>query len=158
LSIKDEKIFIYLRLRDDKETLLRSRIREFAAIGKLLAEFMREVWNRFGLQMLKIGNLEYIDANTDIVLASFKKDPIRQQVIISGIIPKDYQTRMLDEENTRIKFPITEFVEKISPDLDPLHKAIIEQRLQRSTNILSLIKQSINENGEFYIVLNTESL
>jgi hypothetical protein len=36
--IKDEKIFIYIRLRDDKKIILKSRIREFAAIGKLLMD------------------------------------------------------------------------------------------------------------------------
>ncbi len=156
LAINDDKVFIYLRLRDDKETLLKSRIREFAAVGKLLADFMKEVWKRFGLQVLKVGNLEYVDANTDIVLVSFKRDPVRQQIIISGLIPKDHYDRMLNEKNARIKVPIAEFLEKISPNLDPLQRAIIEQRLQRPTNIISLIRQNINENGEFYITLDAK--
>ena len=157
MGIKDDKIFVYLRLRDDKETLLRSRIREFTAIGKLLADFMREVWKRFGLQVLKAGNLEYVDANTDIVLVSFKKDPIRQQIIISGLIPHEYRERMLDDDNARIKTPIPEFVEKIAPDFDPLQKAIMEQRLLQPTNVLGLIRQNIADNGEFYIILNAKN-
>lgn len=157
LAIKDDKIFIYLRLRDDKETLLKSRIREFAALGKLLADFMRDILERFGLQILKVGSLEYVDANTDLVLISFKKDVVRQQIVISGIIPHNYQNRMLNEEEVRIKLSIDAFVEKISPNLDPLHKAIIHQRIQRPTNnVLALIKHNINHNGEFYIVLDTK--
>lgn len=158
MAVEDNKIFIYLRLRDDKETLLKSKIREFAGIGKLLADFMKDILERFGLQILKVGSLEYVDSNTDIVLVSFKKDVIRQKIIISGLIPKEYRARMLNEEEVSIKFPLPEFVERISPKLDPLSRAIIHQRIQKPYNIFSVIKENINENGEFYIMLDTKNL
>jgi len=39
--MKENKIFIYLRLRDNDKIIFTSRIREFAALGKLLVEFIR---------------------------------------------------------------------------------------------------------------------
>jgi hypothetical protein len=156
VASKDEKIFVYLRLRDDKETLLKSKIREFTGIGKLLVEFLKDVLEQFGLQILKLGSLEYVESNTDLVLVSFKKDVIRQKLIISGLIPKDYQARMLDSEETRLKISTEEFLEKISENLDPASRDTIEQKLRRPAfAIRSMIRDSINENGEFYIALDS---
>ena len=136
---------------------MKSKIREFAALGKLLAEFTRDIIDRFGLHILRIGSLEYVDSNTDIVLVSFRKDIVRQQTIISGLIPKKYQKRMLERDEARIKFSPNEFVDKISATLDPVQKAIVQQRIQSPTNnILALIKENINENGEFYIVIGNK--
>ena len=147
-SIKDNKIFIYLRLRDDKRTLLKSRIREFAAIGKLLADFVKEIWEQFGLKILKIGCLEYVDANSDMVLICFRHDAVRQQTIISGVIPKKYQQRMLDEQQTKINLSVKELVDRMASQLDALQKAAVAQRLNLAPkNILSLIQHNINENG-----------
>lgn len=158
MIVKDDKIFIYLRLRDDKDTLLKSKIREFAGLGKLLTDFTKEIIERFGLQILKVGSLEYVDSNTDLVLVSFKKDMVRQKLIISGLIPKEYQARMLNEEEAGLKFSFQEFVDKISPQLDPLSKAVVHQRLQRpSYNIFAIIKENIAENGEFYIMLDSKN-
>lgn len=158
LAIQDNKIFIYLRLRDDKETLVKSKIREFAGLGKLQAEFIKQILENYGPQILKLGSLEYMDSNTDMVLVSFKKDVIRQKIIVSGLIPKEYQSRMLDQEEARIKFPLHEFLEKITPSLDPVSQAIVHQRMQKPPyNIFRIIKENINENGEFYIILDIKN-
>lgn len=154
MEVQDNKIFIYVRLRDDKEVLYKSRIREFAAIGKILADFMKEVLARFGMQSLKSAHLEYVDANTDMVLISFRRDVIRQQYIVSGLIPTEYRSRMLSEEETKLKMPATEFVDKIATDLDPLQKPLLYEKLQHSVDILKLIRQNIHANGEFYLILN----
>ena len=158
-SIKDNKIFIYLRLRDDKRTLLKSRIREFAAIGKLLADFIKEIWEQFGLQILKVGSLEYVDANSDMVLICFRHDAVRQQTVISGVIPKEYQRRMLDSQQTKISLSQNELIGRMTSELDALQKAAVAQRFRLAPkNILSLIQQNINENGEFYIALDARLL
>lgn len=156
MESKDEKIFVYLRLRDDKETLLKSKIREFTGIGKLLSEFLKDVFQQFGLQILRLGSIEYVESNTDLVLVSFKKDVIRQKIIVSGLIPEEYQARMLDAEETRLKIPTEEFLEKISENLDPDSRTMIEKKFrQPSFDIRSMIRESINENGEFYIALDS---
>jgi len=151
----DNKIFIYLRLRDDKKILGKSRIREFTGITKLLGDFIQEIWEKFGLETLKMATLEYMDANSDMVLISFRQDIVKQQMIISGLIPKEYQTRMLNEEEVKLKVPLEEFFQKNISGMAPKYSAILKKRLETSMpNILSLIKKNINETGEFYIALN----
>ena len=153
--MKDDKIFIYLRLRDDKKTLLKSRIREFAAIGKLLGDFIKEVSQKFGFRILNAGNLEYVDANSDLVLIAYKRDVVLQRIIINGFIPAHYQERMLDEHATKVKFSGVEFIDSITFGLDPLQKSVLKQHIQHPpVNILALIKENIDKNGEFYIILN----
>ncbi len=151
----DNKIFIYLRLRDDKKILGKTRIREFAGITKLLADFIQEIWEKFGLETLKIATLEYMDANSDMVLISFRHDIVKQQMIIAGLIPKEYQSRMLNEEEVKLKVPLEEFLQKNIDGVTSKHSAVLKKRMEQSIpNILSLIKKNINENGEFYIALN----
>ena len=152
---QDDKIFIYLQLQDEKETLLKSRIREFAALGKLLADFIRECWEVFEQPLLKIGRLEYVDANTDMVLISFRYDIIRCRLIISGLIPPKYQKRMLDPDEARLKLSNNEFIQRIASNLTPMQKAALQQHIQYPPyNVLSLIKANIDENGEYYITLD----
>lgn len=151
----DDKIFIYLRFRDENETLLQSRIREFATIGKLLADFIKSVYDKYGFHILEKGNLEYVDANSDLVLVSFKRDLIKEKLIISGLIPKIYQRRMLDEVETVVHFSLDDFIENITDD--PLEKAMVYQRVEKTPyNILHLIKENIDTYGEFYIELDKE--
>ncbi len=153
--VQDEKIFIYLRLQDEQDTLLKSRIREFTALGKLLAEFIRDCWETFGQSLLKTGKLEYVDSNTDIVLMSFRYDIIRCKLIISGLIPQKYHSRMLDEEETQLKFSSQDFINLVSSNLTPAQKAELQKQIQQLPyNVLSLIKENIKENGEYYITLD----
>lgn len=159
MSITDEKIFIYLRLRDDKKIMLRSRIRELAAMGKLLSDFMKEIWERYGLEILRAGSLEYVDANSDLVLISYREDIIRQSIIISGVIPKEYQKRMLDENEAKVKFSIEEFVERTTSNLERSQKETVKRRMSNpSVNILRLIKHHIDLNGEFYFTLDSKKV
>ncbi|HON44815.1 MAG TPA: hypothetical protein PLR86_05695, partial [Planctomycetota bacterium] len=98
--MKENKIFIYLRLRDNDKIIFTSRIREFAALGKLLVEFIRELCKYFSLDILSMGTLEYVEANSDIILISFTQNKTYQKIIISGLIPLEYQSRMLySDEN-----------------------------------------------------------
>lgn len=151
----DKKIFIYLRLRDEKKILGKSRIREFAGISKLLMDFIKEIWQKYGLDTLKLGSLEYVDANSDMILISFREDIVRQQMIISGLLPKHYQARMLSEEEAKIKITPAEFAERMTSELDSGSQNAIKKRLEKPIpNVLSLIRENINENGEFYIALN----
>ncbi|WP_372369135.1 hypothetical protein [Candidatus Uabimicrobium sp. HlEnr_7] len=152
---QDNKIFIYLRLQDEKDTLLKSRIREFAALGKLLVDFVRQCWEEYGQWILKTGTLEYVDANTGIVLLSFRYDLIHGKLIISGLIPKNYQKRMLDLEETKNKLPASQIVEHISQNLSVVQKDSLRKRIaQPLPNVLALIKERINNNGEYYIAIN----
>ena len=153
--MKDKKIFVYLRLRDDTKLLIKSRIREFAAIGKLLADFMKEIWEKFGFQMLKFGNLEYVDANSDLTLISFRHDIIRQKIIICGLIPTEYRQRMLNSEETNLNIPLDDFIDNIAFNLNSLHKEVIRQKIQNPPiNVLGCIKNNIDNNGEFYFTLD----
>jgi hypothetical protein len=158
LDTEDKKIFIYLRLRDEKEIVCKSKIREFAGLSKLMMEFTRDVIERFGLEILRAGVMEYVDANTELILLSFKQDMIQQKIILSGLIPKEYQSRMLNLEEVSVRISKQEIANKISENLDPTLKAIIFQRIQYlNFNILYLIKNNINENGEFYVLLEPKN-
>ena len=152
-SEEGKKIFIYLRFGDSKKTFLKSQIREFAALRKLLPVFIQSIWEKFGYQFLNFGNLEYIDSNTEIVLISFSKDFIKQQFIISGIIPEEYQSKMLDENFINTNMSMLEIISK----LNSIQKTVLTQK-QQKPNILSLIKNNINEYGEFYIIINSNIL
>ena len=153
----DDKIFIYIRLKNEARTLLKSRTREFMAIGKTLADFVKTMWKEFGIDALKQGSLEYVDANADLVLISFKQDDVKQRFIISGFIPKKYQARMLNGAEAKTSFSAGEFIQHAMPRQNVMKRALLEQRVQNPLpNILELIKQNINENGEFYIFLDTK--
>lgn len=155
----DNKVFIYLRLQDEKETLLKSRIREFAALEKLLIEFIRKCWEEYGQWVLKTGTLEYIDANTGIVLVSFRYDVIHSKLIVSGLIPKNYRTRMLNTQETKTKKSSLEIAANVSKNLSVIQKDTFQRKILKPLpNILSLIKKRINENGEFYIAINSHTI
>ncbi len=152
---KDDKIFIYLRLRDERKIFFKSRIREFAALNRLLAESLKEIWQKFNFDSLKVCFLEYMDANSDLVLFSIRHDLVRQHIIISGVIPKEYQMRMLGDAEARLKVPLDEFLQEIGMNVGPASALLLQHRICQSTkgSILSLIRENINEYGEFYLEL-----
>lgn len=149
----DNQIFIYLRLRDEKHTLLKSRIREFAALSKLTVDFLKEIWHRLGYDTLKACALEYMDANTDMILVSIKQDLVRRQLIIAGLIPQAYQERMLSTWDASVRFDVQNFLREVASIVGPAQDFLIRERICHTTagSLLRLISDHITDSGEFYI-------
>lgn len=152
-SPSDNRIFIYLRLRDEKRTLLKSRIREFAALSKLTVEFLKEIWHRLGYDTLKACALEYMDANSDMILISIRQDLVRRQLIISGLIPSVFQERMLSNWDAGVKFDVQNFLREVASIVGPAQDFLIRERICHTTagSLLWLIRDQIQDTGEFYI-------
>ena len=82
-----EKVFVYLRLRYGETVLSRSKIREFGALGPLLPQFLRKTVED-GVVLPEVAAddatrpvLDYVDANTERVLISFRLDPAAQTLL-----------------------------------------------------------------------------
>ncbi len=156
----ENQIFLYLRLRDEKRTLVKSRIREFLAISKTTVQFLKEVWKKYGYDTLKNCYLEYVEANSELILLSIRKDLVKSQWILSGLIPKEYQKRMLNEEFARIKFTVRDFLSQVSSIIGPDRDFFIRQRIIQPNlgTMISLIRENIQESGEFYIEIDMKVL
>ena len=145
--MKENKIFIYLRLRDNDKIIFTSRIREFAALGRLLVEFIRELCKYFSLDILSMGTLEYVEANSDIILISFTQNKTYQKIIISGLIPLEYQSRMLYSDENLID---DDWMKRITSG-DVNNIVLLRQNVFCAIpDILKMVQDNINEYGEFY--------
>ena len=150
----DEKIFLYLRLRIGDAVLGKSKIREFAALGRLLADFLRATLQG-GLKLPEgvapgVPVLDYVDANTEQVLIGFQVDPQERTQVVAGCIPPSHQRRMLDPERT--SFPISQFTSRAGQDLPPEERAKLEERVTRSRlDLLNRIREALDEEGRFEI-------
>jgi len=152
-----DKIFVYLRLRAGSVTIARSKIREFGALGSLLAQFLQKAMN----ERLELPNgvdlasgeppvLEYVDSNTEQVLISFRVDPVEKVQIVEGRIPPDYQPRMLDPEVTA--YSGKRFVEAASEDAPEERKRELCERVARSQmDLLERIRDEIDDEGNFVV-------
>lgn len=152
-----EKVFIFLRLRLGEALLARSKIREFAGLGSLLAEFLKGTLTRgvelpasYDPSLGEVPVLEYVDANTDEVLIGFRVDPRQNQQIIAGRIPPSYQPRMLDPDQTTTS--INRFAERAGEDLPPERRLELSSRLVRSQiHLLERIRNVIDDEGNFEV-------
>ena len=151
----DDKVFIYLRLRLDEAVLARSKIREFAGLGSLLAQFLRQtvedgVELPEGAPAQGVQVLDYVDANTDRNLISFRVDPVAQVQVIEGCIPPLYQPRMLDPDASA--FSWHRFVDRAAPELTEERKEALSQHLSRSQNdLIERIRATIDDEGRFEV-------
>lgn len=151
------KVFIFLRLRLGEALLARSKIREFAGLGSLLADFLRgtlsqgvELPDSYDPALGEVPVLEYIDANTEEVLIGFRVDPSQNLQIIAGRIPPDYQHRMLDPSQTTTS--INNFAERAGEDLPPDRRQELSSRLVRSQiHLLERIRDVIDDEGYFEV-------
>lgn len=153
----DEKVFLYLQLSIGDTSLVRSKIREFAGLGSLLAQFLNRTL-RDGVELppeleggSEVPSLDYVDANTDEVLIRFRVDPIEREQVIEGKIPPLYQERMLDPEATATsleRFSAAAAAEGMNED----HREALSARLARSQiGVLGAIRDSIDAEGRFRV-------
>lgn len=146
----EPKIFLFLRLRCDGELIAKTKIREFRALGKLLADLTRSF-----LQ----GDIdrpedptetlfEYVDANSGEPLLSLRSTG--SGLSVSGYFPPEYHPRMLDEEGQEDQFSMSDFVERASRGLDDERKEELAGMVSRSnTSLLAHIKRHIGDDGRF---------
>jgi hypothetical protein len=144
----DNKVFVYLRLRIGETTLSQSKIREFGALGSLLPQFLKQTVER-GIQIPQAIEesrpvLDYVDANTDDVLISFRLDPVARVQVIEGRIPPAHQGRMLDPNASSFSF--RRFMASAVPEGQPLPQMPRVDLLQR-------IRETIDEDGYFLVQL-----
>lgn len=117
----EERVFIYVRLRLGEHVLARSKIREFGALGGLLADFLRTLGtdgvdlDGVEVEPGALPIMEYAEAGSDRTLIAFKVDPERQEQVVEGCIPRPYRRRMLDPKAS--SFSSDRFVERAAPDL-----------------------------------------
>lgn len=154
----DDKVFIYLRLRVGDHVLTRSKIRELAGLGSLLAQFLRKTLEQevelpaevAAANDQVVPTLDYVDANTEQNLISIRVDPEQREQVIEGCIPPGYQERMLDPESTA--FSLTRFVDGAASDMPPERREELTRRLSRSqTNLLDRIRETIDAEGRFEV-------
>jgi hypothetical protein len=154
--VSDDRIFIYLRLQAGEQVLKRSKIREFAGLGTLLADFRRELVGSGdplpGLRAGVLPALEYVDADSDEVLISFQVDPGAGEQVISGRIPAAYRPRMLDPQHAT--FSTDRFVARAAPELDEAQRQDYARRLARSgQDVMTRIREAIDAEGHFELHL-----
>ncbi len=144
----DNKVFVYLRLRIGETTLSQSKIREFGALGTLLPQFLRQTVEQ-GIRIPQVLEesrpvLDYVDANTDDVLISFRLDPVARVQVIEGRIPPAYQSRMLDPNASSFSF--RRFMANAVPEGQPMPRVPRVDLLQR-------IREAIDGEGYFLVQL-----
>jgi hypothetical protein len=157
MESKEPRIFIFLRLRCGGEILVRSKIREFRALGSLLADMMglvvKEDLHREADLTQAI--FEYVDSNTGKVLLQLRSDD--QGLLVSGSIPLEYQKRMLGtEQNQAIN--MAGFVKRAGRELDDADKQRLSHlATQRHHSLLEMIRAKIEgEDFKFRIRPATE--
>lgn len=153
----EDKVFVYLRLRRGETEISRTKIREVAGLGSLLAEFFREAIQT-GIHLSPAGGpdatpvMEYVDANTERVLVRVGIDPARRVQVIEGCIPPSYQSRMLDPDAA--SYSVDRLREKATEDLPPEERNEIDQRLEGpQADLLAQIREAMDAEGNFRIQL-----
>jgi hypothetical protein len=153
----DDKVFVYLQLRAGDRVFSRTKIREFAGLGSLMAEMLRETAGR-GLELpldesaQEEGTrvLEYVDANTERILISFRVDPIRRVQVIEGCIPPAYQHRMLNPACASVS--LDQFMERATEGLSEAQQSDLTESLARShVNMIERIREVMDDEGSFLI-------
>lgn len=150
----DERVFLYLRLRVGATVLSRSKICEFAALGRHMARFLNETLSS-GIE-LPPGTedappvLEYVDANTERVLIAFRTDLDSRVQVIEGCIPPAKQTRLLDPDQT--SFAMGTFVEEAKDGLPLEQRSQLDERFAHSYHdVLARIRESMDDEGHFEV-------
>lgn len=151
----DEKVFIYLRLVLGDEVLAKSKIRELAGLGSLLAQFLHSTLQH-GVELPqddavdRIPALDYVDANTEQVLIRFRIDPLEQVQVIEGCIPPAYQERMLDPATTQIS--LDSFTRNLGEDISDQQQRELSERLARAQiDVLGRIRAALDDEGRFEV-------
>lgn len=158
----DDRVFIYVRLRLGEHVLARTKIRELAGLGSLLADFLRSTMSE-GVDLSKVDAppdegpvMEYVDAGTEAVLIAFRVDLARREQVVAGQIPAAYRRRMLDPQVS--SFSSDRFVERAAPGLTPEKKEELAHWLVRGRfDLLGRIRDAMDADGRFEVHLPLEN-
>jgi hypothetical protein len=153
----DNSVFIYLRLTIGETLLARSKIREFAGLGSLLAQFLHRTL-RDGVDLppeleerSDVPALDYVDANTGETLIRFCVDPVQHVQVVEGRIPPTYQSRMLDPDTTAISLAGFQAA-AAAEGMEEEQQRALSARLARSQiGVLEQIRETIDEEGRFRV-------
>lgn len=148
-------MFIYLRLVLGSETLAKSKIRELAGLGSLLAQFLHRTLEE-GVELPpeagedQVPALDYVDANTEEVLIRFRADATQQVQVIEGRIPPPYQERMLDPSTSQVS--LQSFTQKVADDVSDQKRRELSERLARAQiSVLDRIRDAMDDEGRFEV-------
>ncbi len=153
----DDKVFVYLQLRVGDRVISRTKIREFAGLGSLMAEMLRETAGR-GLELPhdesargeSMPVMEYVDANTERILICFRADPARRVQVIEGCIPPAYHHRMLNPDSASLS--LDQFTERATEGLSEAQRSDLTDSLARSqVNMIERIREVIDSEGNFLV-------
>jgi hypothetical protein len=155
----DDKIFVYLQLRVGDRVVSRTKIREFAGLGSLMAEMLRktagtgieiEMPHDESAQGESTPVLEYVDANTERILIGYRVDPVRRVQVIEGCIPPAYQHRMLNPDSASVS--LDRFTECATEGLSEAQRSDLTDSLAGSqVNIIERIREVIDSEGNFLV-------
>ncbi len=158
----DDKVFVYLQLRVGDRVISRTKTREFAGLGSLMAEMFRETAGG-GLELPLDDStqgestpvMEYVDANTERILISFRADPARRLQVIEGCIPPAYQHRMLNSDCASVS--LDQFTERATEGLSEAQRSDLADSLAHShVNMIERISKVMDDEGNFLIEIPME--
>lgn len=143
-----ERLFLYLRLRRGDELVARSKIREFAGLGALMADFLRST------PLPPEGPLpvlEYVEAGNEEVLLSFAADPDGNGLRVRGRIPPEHRQRMLDPAAASCS--VFSFVDRAAPELTEEERERMAERIGAGPDLLARIRAALDDEGRFELLL-----
>ena len=169
MSESVDKVFVYLRLMLGETELTRSKIREIAGLGTLLAQFLHRTLAE-GVDPPpeadpadpQVPALDYVDANTEEVLIRCRVDPDEQVQVMEGRIPPSYQERMLSPDATVVSRRFSEAEgEEDSRDSkgdrdsrgDRERRALAVRLAESQIEHLGRIRESLDEEGRFRLAV-----
>lgn len=160
MSESVDKVFVYLRLMLGETELTRSKIREIAGLGTLLAQFLHRTLAE-GVDPPpeadpadpQVPALDYVDANTEEVLIRCRVDPDEQVQVMEGRIPPPYQGRMLSPAATQVSRRFSEAEEEGESSGDKERRALSVRLAESQISHLGRIRESLDGEGRFRLAV-----
>ncbi len=153
----DERLFLYLRVRIGRRIVSRSKTGEFAALGSILAQMVRDSV-RSGVDLAsariaapdEVPRLEYVDASNDTVLVSIHEDGPRRMQVIAGRFEPCHRKRLLDDGDSTV---LSErFLGQASDGLTEEQREEVAHRLRAPRDgVLEAIRSAIGKDGRFRV-------
>lgn len=150
----EERIFVYLRVREGEAVVSRSKVRELRALGGLLAELMADSVLGAVPREVEPGEVrvEYVDASTDEPLVGFEADRERGELLVSGRIPERYRARMLGRSDDGAAITREELERRLAARLgEGTARELADDAFRSNVDLLAMIERAIDESGKFVV-------
>jgi hypothetical protein len=150
----DDRVFIHVQLRKGDRVVLRSKVREFAALAKSMATLLKEVLDARmeAADTVEASGpvvLECVDANTEQVLVRFRTEEAERVQVIEGCFPLAYQKRLLDPGEASVS--ASKWMNDVG-ELDEDQTRDLAARIERApSNLIDLIRKNMDQEGRFVV-------